>query len=100
MVSKKQIDSEVVEAPSEVTEAPLTTDEVVAEVVEAPVVDNAAERRSEHTHCRAESGDSYLRIADRYAPLGVDVREYAQRLIQANGGKPVTFGTKIILPKD
>jgi hypothetical protein len=99
MVSKKTVDTDAVEVAPEATDAVLTTEPVVDEPVSAPAETINAERRTEHTSCRAESGDSYLRIADRYAPMGVSVREYAQRLMEANGGKPVTFGTKIILPR-
>jgi hypothetical protein len=93
MATKKTVDEPVVEEV-ETIEAP-----IVEPIDEAPVEAQVTPVETPNVgSIRAQAGDSYLSIAEKFATPGRAARELAKRIADANGNAPVRTNTRIILP--
>jgi len=84
---KKETEVEQVESdPVETVEAPVETVKVVGKM------------KSRGKEVIVSNGDSWRSLADRYAPKGAKVNEFAAMLCEANLCAPLREGARIVIP--
>lgn len=101
MTKKKTIEDLVVEqaeeAVPEVTEQDLEQLDDVEVLEDAPVLPPVVETVYEIITC--VDGDSYPALAERFAPAGVKIRDFAKELVALNNGTVIRPGARIRVKK-